>query len=191
MATSQFLFDEMAANIVFADHAGDFSPAAASSREFGTPTDVQLSLASVGDTAARQSAKVNLGATWAPAYAFSASLEFGATPTSSEVVDFYWCPSSSPTAANGNAGGVSGSDAAYTGQSSNLAVSLKQLVYIGAFITSALATGNVQQAEIGLLVPTQRYGSLVVVNESGVAFHSDDVECHVVAVPLVVQGQAT
>lgn len=173
----------------FADHAGDFSPAAGSSLEHGTPTDVQLSLASVANNAARQSAKADLGANRPEAFAVYAAFEFAATPTAGNVVELWWNPSHSSTAANANVGGCSGSDAAYAGYSSNLDASIKQLQYIGDFVCTAQATATVQVARVGTLYPEQRYGSLVVYNKSGAAFHSDDVECHVVFEPLLPQIQ--
>lgn len=175
--------------ISFADHAGDFSPTAANSLEQGTPTDVQLSLASVADTAARQSAKVDLGATRAALYSVMAAFELAATPTAGEVIELYWAASPDSTAANGNPGGVSGSDAAYAGYSSNLAASVKQLLFIGSFICTVQVTTTVQIAYVGVFSPPERYGSLIVKNESGAAFHSDDVECHVVFNPIVDEIQ--
>jgi hypothetical protein len=179
-------FDGTPPQITFADFAGDFSPTAANDLRHASATDteVQLSLASVADGAARQSAKVDLGAVRAEAYAVRAAFELAATPTAGDVIELYWAPSQHATAANGNPGAVSGSDAAYSGYSSNLAASVKQLVHIGDFVCTAQATSTVQVAEVGILCPTERYGSLVVKNESSAAFHSDDVECHVVFDPI-------
>lgn len=194
MATSKNLVAEMDGTpkqISFADHAGDFSPA--NSLEFGTPTDCQLSMASVATGAARQSAKVDLGAVRALLYAVRASFEFAATPTAGHVVSLYWNNSSNSTAANGNMGNASGSDAAYAGYSSNLAATLPQLQFIGDFVMTAQATGTIQYGSVGTFMPRERYGSLIVVNHlagSGAAFHSDDVECNVVFDPIVPQGQA-
>lgn len=176
---------EVGTQICFADHAGDFSPAAGTSLEQGTPTDVQLSLASVADAAAQQSAKVDLGANRARLYSVVAAFELAATPTAGDIIELYWAPSPDATAGNGNPGGIAGSDSAYSGYSSNLAASVKQLIYIGAFVCTAQATGTVQVAFVGLLVPPERYGTLVVKNESNAAFHSDDVECHVVFNPIL------
>lgn len=164
----------------FADHATDFNPTAANDLEQGTPNDVQLDMTDVADGAARASAKFDLGATWGRTLHVMAALEFAATPVAGDVVEVYvgWSPDG--TAANGNPGGLSGSDAAYTGYSSNLAASIKQLDRIGTFVCTAQATGTVQIAEIGFIVPKERYGILVVKNESGAAFHSDAVETHVV-----------
>lgn len=173
----------------FADHAGDFSPAAGSSLEQGTPTDVQLSLASVADNAARQSAKFDLGATRAGYYHIIAAIEFAATPVAGDIVEFYIAWSPDATAANGNPGGVSGSDAAYAGYSSNLDASLKQLDPVGMMVVTAQATTTVQVGLVGGFYPKERYGTLVVVNQAGAAVHSDDVECHVVFDPIVDEIQ--
>lgn len=170
----------------FADHGADFAGGAAgTSLEFGTPTDVQWDSTDLADGAARQSAKCDLGVLRAPAYKVRAAFEFAVAPVSLVVVELYWAPSSSSTAANGNAGGVSGSDATYTGTAGDsLADSVPQLDYIGVFSCTADATGTVQVAEVGVFSPTARYGSLVVKNEAGQAFHSDAVESHVVFDPI-------
>lgn len=181
--------DDTPPEICFADFAGDFNPTAANDLRKGTDTQVQLSLASVADTAARQSAKVDLGEHRASQYHVRAAFELAATPTAGEVIELYWAPSSSATAATGNAGAASGSDAAYAGYSSNLAASVKQLLFVGHFVCTAQATATIQVAEVGILSPPERYGSLIVKNESGAAFHSDDVECHVVFDPQIPEIQ--
>jgi len=184
----QILFVE-GTELVFADHAGDFSPAAANDLRQGSPTNVQLTLASVANNAARQAAKCDLGANRPPAFDVIAALEFAATPTAGNVVEFWWAPSPDPTAANANPGGVSGSDSAYAGYSSNLDASIKQLQFIGDFVCTAQATGTIQIARVGLLIPKYRYGTLVIYNKSGAAMHSDDVEWHIVFEPLRPQIQ--
>lgn len=178
--------------IVFGDHSGDFSPTAANDLRdatAGNRTTCQLAIASVADGAARQSTKVDLGATYADEYHVRAAIEFAATPTAGDVVELYWAPSQSSTAGTANPGNVSGADSAYSGYSSNLAASVKQLEFIGHFVCTAQATATVQVAEIGKFRPPQRYGSLVVKNESGAAIHSDDVECHVVFNPILPELQ--
>ena len=180
--------------ICFADHAADFSaPTAANDLRVTTDgsfeTDVQLDLTGVANAAARQSAKVDLGENRARAYKCKAAFELAATPTAGLVISLYWAPSHSGTAANGNAAAVSGADAAYTGYNSNIAASVKQLDYIGDFICTAQATGTVQVAEVGVLVPSERYGSLVVFNNSGAAFHSDAAEINIVLDPIVDEVQ--
>ena len=172
--------------ISFADHAGDFAPA--SNLEIGTPTDVQLSLASVGDGAARKSAAFDLGAVRAPAYHVRCAFELAATPLAGDVIELYVAPGGSATGPF--AGGVTAGDAAYSGYSSNLADSVKQLIYIGAFVCTVQATGTVQIGEVvGLYVPPERHGILVAKNESGAVFHSDDVESHVVMDPVFIEVQ--
>jgi hypothetical protein len=112
-----------------------------------------------------------------------------ATPTAGDVIELYWAPSPSATAGTANPANVTGADSAYAGYSSNLAASVKQLERIGTFVCTAQTTATVQVAECGYFVPGERYGSLVVKNESGAAFHSDDVECHVVFDPIVDEVQ--
>jgi hypothetical protein len=166
----------------------DFNPTAANDLT-QSPTFVQLDLTSVADAAARQSAKFDLGARRAPAYSVMAAFEIAATPTAGDLIELYWAPSPDATAANGNPGGVSGSDAAYAGYSANLAASVKQLDFIGSFICTAQATGTVQVAKVGVFSPSERYGSLIVKNESGAALHSDAVEMHVVFDPIIDEVQ--
>lgn len=166
--------------IVFAD-VTDHAPATANN--LGTRT-AQLDLTSVADDAARQSAKVDLGATRADVYDVMAAIEIAATPTAGEVVEFWWAPSPNATAGNANPGNVSGADAAYTGYSSNLDASLKQLQFIGDFVCTAQATGTIQVGRVGSFRPLHRYGSLVVVNRSGAALHSDAVEMSVLMSPV-------
>jgi len=179
--------------IVFGDHAGDFSPTAANDLRKTTDgsqeLDVQLSLASVANAAARQSTKVDLGENRAQAYHVRAALEMAATPTAGNTIELYWSSSQSSTAGNGNPASVTGSDSAYSGYSSNLTASVRQLILIGVFVCTAQATSTIQVAEVGLFSPPERYGSLVVVNNSGAAFHSDDVECHVVLDPILPEVQ--
>lgn len=179
--------------IVFADHAGDFFPTAANDLRQTTDgtqeTDVQLSMASVADGAARQAAKFDLGENWAKAYRIRCAFEFAATPTAGEKVELYFGESVSGTAGAGNPANLSGTDAAYTGYSSNLADSVGQLNMAGLFICTAQATTTVQVGPAGIWYPTNRYGLLVVKNEAGAAYHSDDVETHIVLDPIVDEVQ--
>lgn len=177
--------------ITFADFGGDFNPTAANDLRHASVVDtqVQLALATVADGAARQSTKVDLGENRAREYHVRAAFEMAATPTAGDVIELYWAPSQHATAGTGNAGGVSGADAAYAGYSSNLAASVLQLIYIGAFVCTAQATGTVQVAEVGVFSPPERYGTLIVKNESNAPFHSDDVECHVVFDPIIPEVQ--
>lgn len=162
------------------DYAGDL----------GTRTD-QIDLTSVAATAARQSTKFDFGATRAAKYGIFVAIEFAVAPTSGEVVDFYLAPSPSATAGTANPGGCSGADSAYTGTAGDsLADSLLQLDYVGSLIATADATTVVQFQRIGTYSPTERYASLVVVNNTSQALVADAVEMAVLITPVVDEIQA-
>ena len=180
MALPDNLLVQSGTAIVFADTT-DYSPA--SGNNLGSRT-AQLDLTSVADGAARQSDKVDLGATRADVYEVVAAIEIAATPTAGDVIEFWWAPSPSGTAATANPGGVSGSDSAYAGYSSNMSAAIKQLQFIGDFVCTAQATGTVQVARVGQFRPGLRYGTLVVRNESNAALHSDAVEMAVLLSPI-------
>jgi hypothetical protein len=193
MATSKTLvaaMDDTPPQILFRDST-DYAPATANVLTVGTPTACQLDLTSVSNAAARQSTKVDLGAVRGLLYAVRAAMEIAATPVAGSLISLYWAPSPNATAGTANPGAVTGADAAYAGYSSNLTATLPQLQFIGDFVCTAQATGTVQVAEIGTFLPRERYGSLVVVNNSGAAMHSDAVDMSVVFDPIVPQGQAT
>jgi hypothetical protein len=177
--------------ITFADVGGDFGPTAANDLRHATAadTEVQITLAALADGAARQSAKVDLGEHRAAEYHVRAAFEIAATPTAGDVIELYWAPSQHATAANGNPGGASGADAAYAGYASNMAASVLQLQFIGVFVCTANATATVQVGEVGVFSPPERYGSLIVRNESNAALHADDVEIHVVFDPIIPEIQ--
>lgn len=147
-------------------------------------TTASLANSSSESTGARQSAKIDFGATRARAYALWAAIEIAATPTAGNVIEHWVSPSSSGTAATDNMGGASGSDAAYSGYSSNITASLKQCTFVGNFICTAQATATVQKAFVGIYVPTHRYGNLIVWNKSGAAFHSSDTNIVWTFIPL-------
>jgi len=172
---------QVGTQIVLADTT-DYSPTAANN--LGTRTD-QIDLTSLANAAARQSAKVDLGASRAFGYNVMAALEFAVAPGDGVTVDFYWAPSNSATAGTNNPGGVSGSDAAYTGTTgSTIDESVLQLQYIGSFSCTNDATTAVQIAQVGTFAPQERYGSMVVYNNAGQALHSDAVEMSISITPL-------
>ena len=163
-----------------------FAPASATTNlEAGTPTDVEISLASVADTAARESAKADLGANRAEWYSVEAAFEFAATPVSGDVVELYWAPSPSGTAANANPMNIDGADAAAPSGIGTLAELVRVCQFIGTFICTDDATTAIQVGHVGVFSPAERYGILIVKNESGAAFHSDNVEIHVVFNPIL------
>lgn len=140
--------------------------------------DAAITLASLANGSYRQSAKIDLGATFPEEYRVSASLEFGATPTSGARCDVYWVPSSDADAGDDNAAAASGTNASYTGYSSNPAAAVLQAVFLGSFVCTAQATGTVQRGEIASFYPKSRYGSIIYFNNSGAAMHStNDNQC--------------
>lgn len=146
--------------------------------------DAAITMASLANGSFRQSAKLDLGATRAEWYDVFADVEMAATPTAGATVDLYWAPSSSATAGTDNPANVSGTDAAYTGYSSNASAAALQLQNIGALILTAQATSTVQKGYVGRFSPAQRYGSLVVANNGGSAFHSSDTNVQFRLVPV-------
>ena len=193
MATKTLLtpMDGTPKQICFRD-ATDFNPAidlrVTSDGSFDTAC--QIILAALANAAGRQSVKVDLGAHWAEVYQVRAAFEIAATPTAGNMIELYWAPSQDPTAGDGNPALILGTDAAYAGYSANLASSVLQLQFIGAFCCTVQASAVVQVGIVGKFKPAHRYGSLVVVNNSGAALHSDDVEIHVVFDPIVNEFQS-
>jgi hypothetical protein len=175
--------------LCFADHNGDFNPLAVNTLYTGSPLTVELGTAGLADGAAKQSEKIDLGylvETNAPLYNVVACLEFAATPTAGEKVEFYWAPSPTLSTGYGNPGGVSGLDSTYTGDSSNLAAAIKQLQHIGNFICTDVETSeDVQKGYIGTFRPKERYGSLSIKTESGENCHSADDQNHILFEPIV------
>lgn len=179
--------------LLFADHATDFvggQPATANnSLVVGTPTNVQMNLSVLATAAMWQSAKTGslipggLSA-WPEFWMLGACIENAATPTVNTTWRFYWNASPSGTAAVGNSGATSGTDSAYT------ADGLKRLIYIGAMTCRANVI-NIDAA-IGILRMPHPYGSLVVLNNTGVGMTADSVadETHITLTPIVPDFQA-
>lgn len=179
----------------FANHAGDFSPTAANDLRKTTDgsmeTDGELVLLNLADAAAAQSAKVDLGANRAETYTCRACIEMQvAAATAGKTVEFYWAPSHHATAGTGNPGAVSGSAAAYSGYSADLADAIKQLMFIGAMTMTDDGVDSIQVAIVGTFRPLERYGALIVKNECGqIICDTDDVETHVVLDPQIPESQ--
>jgi len=168
--------------------SASYAPATLNNLELGTATDVEIDLTDVAAGAAEGSAKADLTATWAPEYAVHAAIEFATEPVTGTYVEFYWAPSVSGTAGQGNPAYVSGTSAAYTGTPGTLAEGLAQLQKIGVMACGADATGSIQTAYLGKFAPSTRYGTLVVYNGTADAFHSDAVEMAVSFTPVIPQA---
>lgn len=146
--------------------------------------DAVITLTNVSNNTARQSDKMDFGATRGRVYAVFADFEIAATPTAGNVICLYLGASSSATAATDNLGGLGGSDAAYAGYSSNLDASVLQLLYVGDFVCTAQTTATVQKGFVGYVSIPQRYAQLVVYNKSGAALHSSATNMQVRFVPI-------
>lgn len=168
--------------IVWADVGGDFgdSPIAG--------TD-QITLAALPTLEARQGVKVDLGATRASRVDVTLRVEHDVAPDSKKVASLWWAPSPSAVAGTANPGGVSGTDAAYTGTAGDtLADSILQLDLIGTLVCTSDAAPVVQQQTFTFF-PKCRYGSPVVWNESNQAFEGDDIEMSIIWTPVIDEIQ--
>lgn len=171
--------------IVLADTTDYGSGSAA----LGARTD-QIDLTSLASDAARQSDQVDFTANLDLEYVVAAAIEFDTAPTAGETMDLYIAWSNDSTAADGNPAGISGSDAAYTGYSSNLANSLKQLQYVGSLVSTVQIATTVQvDTAIATITPRARYGTLVVHNNTSDALEGDAQEMAVRFTPLTTQIQ--
>lgn len=168
---------------------GSYNPADLNKIEIAGATQVVFDLTSVAAAAAEMSTKVDLGATRAPEYMVHAAIEMAVAPVTGTTFDFYWAPSGLAGAAVGNPGYVTGASGVYAGGVATLAEGLKQLTLIGSMAMSADATGTIQMSVVGVLRPTMRYGTLVVVNNTAQATHNDAVEQAVSFTPIVWQAQ--
>ena len=192
MATNLVLVT-VGTQIVFADHATDYVGGTGNnSLEIAGSTDVQIDMTGVLTNAARNSVKLDFGAVRGAAFAVMISVEPATDPTLGDTIDLYWSPSPDSSAAVGNAGNASGADAAYAGTAvRTLAEGLAQMLFIGSF---RLAVSNdadgVQIGFVAVFVPPDRYGSLVVHNNSAIPLHSDAVEFAVSFQPIEDQIQA-
>lgn len=158
------------------------------SQGFGSRTD-QIDLTSLGAAAARQSDKLDFTLNLDVEYVLGAGIEFATAPTAGETVDFYigW---SAVSSFDNNPGGLIGSDSAYSGYSSNLDDSLKQLQFLGSLTATVQATTAVQiDTAIRTFTPRLRYGTLVVVNNTSAIFHSNAAEMAVSITPLTIELQ--
>lgn len=148
--------------------------------------DAGITLASLANgngngTGSRQSATLDLGANWAQRWRIDTEFELAATPTAGSVINLF---GSFTNATGAGVGNTSGSDAIYTGYSSNIDASTKQLVFLGSHVCTTQTTSTVQRSNVGVITPIGRYLNLVVDNRSGAAFHSSDSNCLIRLTPL-------
>lgn len=160
----------------------------------GYTRTAQIDLTSLGSGAARQGDKVDLqGGTSlrASAYAVHVAFEMDVAPTAGNLITVYFGGSPSSTAANANPGGLSGSDSAYSGYSSNLANSLRHLIGPFVHIVTVQIATTVQYSNLGVLRADllDRYVMPVVYNQTDQAFEGDAVTMYVALIPLYPEVQ--
>jgi hypothetical protein len=144
--------------------------------------DAAITLTSLASNAARQSVKLDLGATFSARYACFMDIELTTAPTAGERVELWLAWSWTATAGSDNPGGVSGTDAAYKAAEED--EWKKQLDFAGSLIATADGSTVIQRQLAGIVDAKARYLSVVVVNKSGVAFHSTAANLRIVLVPL-------
>ena len=172
--------------IILADET-DHAPATA--YNLGTRTH-QIDCTDLAAAAARQSAKIDFGATWDTEMVLASCVEWATTPevAAGETLDFYMGWSHSATATTGNPANLTGSDAAYTGMTGGtLANSLKALEFLGSHVMDNVINTDMPQVDtnVATFTPKDRYGILVVMNKAAsAALHSDMVETSFRITPL-------
>ena len=146
-----------------------------------------ISLQSLADTKARQSVKFDFGATRAPSWAIYPAIESGTVaPTAGETILFYLSGSNNATPGSFNMGGTTGTDIVYKdGEESEW---VKQLELIGISITTN-DIDTVQRMRAGTFSPGDRYGSIVVWNESGRALANTDNNHEIILMPIIPESQ--
>lgn len=144
--------------------------------------DAAITLTSVASNAARQGAKLDLGATFAARYAAYLDIEMTTAPTAGERIELWLAWSNDATAGNFNPGGASGADAAYkAGEEDEWK---KQLDFGGALILTNDTNGTIQRQLVGIVEAKTRYVSPIVVNKGGVALHSTAGNHAITLVPM-------
>lgn len=160
----------------------------------GSGGSAAITVTSLANAAARQSVKLDISAaspgdgTFATRFRIKAICDLAATPVAGNSIDLYWAPSDSATAGTDNPAGVSGTDAAYTGIASDLTASLRLLLYIGSMTVTADVAA--QSAYVGVFSMPARYGSLVLVNNSGAAFVANTTNTVITFTPLEDTSEA-
>lgn len=190
MATQKVLM-QYGKQLLFADHATDFSTApatVANSFIIGTPTNVQMNLSVIAAAAAWESAKTatlaDTGTHWPNEWVLGAVMESTATPAAGGTFDFYWNASPNATAGTGNSGEAAGLDQAIA------VTQLTSLIRIGSMVVKAAVINK--DSNVGTLRLPYLYGSLIMVNNTNVAMvaDADADECFITLTPVIPTAQA-
>jgi hypothetical protein len=124
-----------------------------------------------------------LGAAFANRYSVTLETVLSSAPTAGTYVELYWAHSYDNASFPG---GATGADSAY--KASEVDEWKRQLSFVGVLVTTADGD-TVVQRQVFEYVPLTRYGSPVVVNKSGQAFHSDATNMVITLTPIVDQYQ--
>ena len=175
MANKVYVTEET--SVVWADIAGDFgdSPLA------GT---VQITFAALASAAARQGVKVDLGDPRAEVYEVTLRLEWDAAPADGASASLFFSPSHAAAAGTANAGGASGTDAAYTGTAGSTIAEGTQQCDLALILPCTNDAATIVQQITGKYRPSSQYISPIVVNEGGQALEGDDIEMSIILIPL-------
>ncbi len=170
-----------------------YSPTAINNIDVASSTTVDLTLDEGGSglavSAAVNSDQVDLGATRAPSYSVLAAIEWFVAVTAGDPVDFWWSPSNNATVTDGNPGLPDGVDGLYAPSGFTVPEGIIQMQYVGSHINNGEI--GVQLAVVGEFSPRERYGQLIVVNNSdAIICGTDDIESAIVMTPLLPDIQA-
>ena len=181
MTTDASVIHDFANAIVWA--ASDYS---STNSGLAKTSGLDLDLDGLTNNSARQGVDHDLGANQPAKYAIYFCIEPGSAPTSNLICEFYWARMTD--AGLGAPDGITGTDAAYTGTTSDsIDDSLMQLEHIGAIVLTSDAlpqyqsTAEVDASRLG------RYGAPVVYNTSGQTLQTDGVEMYLALVPIIDQ----
>jgi len=159
-----------------------YSPTGLSDMSSGTPTVVDFTCDEGGtgltDQTAVNSDQTDFGVNRPALFHVSSTLEWFAAVVAGVSVDFYWSPSSNSSVTAGNPGEPDGVDGLYSPTGFTNEEGIQQMIYIGSHINN----GNIdtQTAFIGTFAMPQRYGQLVMFNDSGALLcGTDDIETSV------------
>ncbi len=173
--------------IVLADTT-DHTPTANS--DLGARTD-QIDLTGVVAGAYVQSDKFDFLTPRAAQWVCRAAIEWSTAPTAGGVVNFWLSSSNIVTDANGNDGNASGSDSAYVGYGAaavDADEAVKHLFWLGSLVVTNDI--DIQVGYVGTFAPAQRWGNLIVQNNTDQSFNADADEMSVSFTPVEDEFQS-
>ena len=129
-----------------------------------TGGDAVITLTSLANAAARQGAKLSLGAFWDQVWDVLFTSSVAVSAVAGNLIEIWWASSTSATAGTDNPGSTTGADAALA----TPAEYKFQLLFVGGLYLTAAATTGIQRQKFTLRPPA-RYGMPVIVNSSGQA----------------------